>query len=81
MEWTEVEKFETEMDFQASQIKENPYNGLTRLKAQIQSQVRIYIIISTVTVECNLTNESHDHQKDPEHGDDGNCFCWPTENN
>ena len=81
MEWTEVEKFETEKDFKASQIRENLYNGLTRLKAQIQSQVHIYIMIITVTDECNMTNETHDHQNDPDHGDDGKYFRWLTEKN
>ena len=34
---------------------------------------------SSVTVECNMGNETHDHQTDPDHGDGGNYFRWTTE--
>ena len=34
---------------------------------------------SSVTVECNMTNETHNHEKDLEHGDNGNYFRWTTE--
>merc|ERR1719318_2352740 len=34
---------------------------------------------SMVIVECNMRNETHDHQVDPDHGDGGNSFRWTTE--